>query len=168
MTKKKANLFAEHLSEVFTPHNNDLDQDMERDLATHIQPPEHLKAFTLKELKNEIKMLHPHRATGIDLITAQMLKELPHEGFLHLMYSLNAILRLDYLSTSFKQAQIIMIPKPGKNPTDVSSYQPISLLPIISKVLEKLILIRINKDNNPHNWILHHQCGFRQCNNAIA
>jgi hypothetical protein len=58
--KEKADLFAEHLSEVFTPHNNDLDQDVEQDLATHIQPPEHVKAFTLKELKNKIEMLHPH------------------------------------------------------------------------------------------------------------
>ena len=75
---------------------------MEWDLATHIQPPEHLKPFTLKELKNEVKMLHPRRATGIGLITAQMLKELPHEGFLHLMYILNAILRLDYWPTLLK------------------------------------------------------------------
>jgi hypothetical protein len=49
--KERADFFAEHLSEVFTPHNNYLDQDVERDLATNIQPPEHLKAFTLKELK---------------------------------------------------------------------------------------------------------------------
>ena len=97
--KQKAHLFAEHLSEVFTPHNNDLDQDVERDLATHIQPPEHLKAFTLKELKNKIKTLHPRRATGIDLITAQMLKELSHEGPLHHMYIVNPILRLDYWPT---------------------------------------------------------------------
>jgi hypothetical protein len=33
-----------------------------------------------------------------------------------------------------------MIPKPGKNPNNVSSYRLISLLPIISKRLEKLIL----------------------------
>jgi hypothetical protein len=79
-----------------------------------IQPPEHLKAFILKELRNEIKMLHPRRAPGIELITAQMLKELPHEGLLHLMYIFNSILRRDYWPTSLKRAQIIMIPKPGK------------------------------------------------------
>jgi hypothetical protein len=73
---------------------------MEQNLATHIQPPEHLKAFTLKELKNEIKMLHPRRAPGIGLITAQMLKELPHEGLLLLMYIFNAILRTDCWPTS--------------------------------------------------------------------
>jgi hypothetical protein len=84
--KEKADLFAEHLSEVFSPHNNDQHPDVERDLATHTQPPENLQAFTLREIKNEIRMLNSRRAPGIDLNTAQMLKELPHEGFLNLMY----------------------------------------------------------------------------------
>jgi len=96
-----------------------------------------------------------------------MLKELPHEGFLHLLYILNAILRLDYWPTSLNRAQIIMIPKPGKNSTDISSYRPISLLPIISKVLEKLILQRINRDKNPHDWIPHHQFGLRQEHSTV-
>jgi len=107
------------------------------------------------------------RASSIDLITARMLKELPQEGFLNLMYIINAILRLNYWPTSLKRAQIIMIPKPGKNPTNVSSYRPISLLPIISKVLEKLVLKRINKVMNPHDWTPHHQFGFRQAHSTV-
>jgi len=112
-------------------------------------------------------MLNSRRASGIELITAHMLKELPYEGFLNLMYILNAILRMDYWPTSLKRTQIIMIPKPGKHPTDVSSYRPISLLPIISKVLEKLILKRINKDMNPQDWIPYHQFGFRQVHSTV-
>jgi hypothetical protein len=88
---------------------------------------------------------------GIDLITAKMLKELPQEGLLNLMYILNAIICLQYWPKSLKQAQIIMLPKPGNNPIDVTSYRPISLLPTISKVLEKLILKRINKESNPQD-----------------
>jgi hypothetical protein len=60
-----------------------------------------------------------------------------------------------------------MIPKPGKNPTDVSSYRPISLLPIISKVLKKFILKKINKDLNPYDWIPNHQFGFRQAHSTV-
>jgi len=55
------------------------------------------------------------------------------------MYIFNAILRLQYWPKSLKIAQIIMIPKPGKNPMDVSSYPPIRLLPKISKLLEHFI-----------------------------
>ena len=44
--QEKAELvFAEHLSEVFSPHYNDQDQEVEQDLATPIQSQERLKAF---------------------------------------------------------------------------------------------------------------------------
>jgi hypothetical protein len=147
--KKKAELSAEHLSKVFSPHSNDQNQEVEQDIATPIQSQERLKAFTLKEIKHEIKVLNPppkKKAPGLDLITARMLKELPKEGLVNLML-FNVILQLEYWPKSLKIAQIIIIiiiiiPKPGKNPMDVSSYRPISLLPTISKVLEKLILTK--------------------------
>ena len=96
-----------------------------------------------------------------------MLKELPHEGYQNLLYVLNAVLRPNYWPASLKQAKIILLPKPDKNLTDVSSYRPISLLSVISKVLEKLILKRINTDVNPHSWIPQHQFGFRRAHSTI-
>jgi hypothetical protein len=60
-----------------------------------------------------------------------------------------------------------MIPKPGKNPTGVSFYRPISLLPIISIVPEKLILKKISEDLNPYDWIPNHQFGFRQAHSRV-
>jgi hypothetical protein len=163
---EKAQLFANHLGEVFTPYDNNQDPEVEREIATPIQPSDTLRVFTLSELKDEIKMLNPHRAPGIDLITARMIKELPHEGLLTLLYILNAIRRIAYWPASFKLAKIIMIPKPGKNPTDVASYRPISLLPIISKILEKLILKRIYIETNPLTWIPQHQFGFRKAHST--
>jgi hypothetical protein len=53
---------------------------VEHDLATPIQTQEPLKAFTLKEIKDEIKMLNQKKAPILDLITARMIKELPKEG----------------------------------------------------------------------------------------
>ena len=75
--KEKADLFAEHLSEVFTPHNNDQDKEVEQELETPIHQQDRLKPFTLKEFKNEIIKLNHKKASEIDLITATMLKELP-------------------------------------------------------------------------------------------
>jgi hypothetical protein len=67
-------------------------------------------------------MLNQKKAPGLDLITVRMLKELPKAGLVNLMYIFNAILRLEYRPKSLKTAKTIMIPKPGKNPTDVSFY----------------------------------------------
>jgi hypothetical protein len=43
----------------------------------------------------------------------------------------------------FKQPKIIAILIPGKDDTDVSHYRPISLLSVVYKILERLILQRI-------------------------
>jgi hypothetical protein len=59
--KKEAEIFAEYISEVFSPHNNNQDQEVEQDLATPIQSQERLNAFTVKEIKDEIKMLNQRR-----------------------------------------------------------------------------------------------------------
>ena len=53
-----------------------------------------------------------------------------------------------------------MIPKPGKTPTDVASYSPISILTVISKILEKILLKRIYIDTHPQTWIPLHQFRF--------
>src|SRR5215475_12329229 len=60
-----------------------------------------------------------------------------------------------------------MVPKPGKNPTDVASYRPISLLPILSKILEKLLLKRIYSDTNLQVWLPTHQLGLRKAHSTI-
>ena len=157
---EKVELFATHLAEVFTPHDDTPDPDVERQLATQIQHPETLQAFTLKELKQVIKSLNPLKAPGSDLITAQMIQETPPEGLQTLLHIYNAIIRVEYWPVPLKHAKVIMIPKPGKDPTDVTSYRPISLLPIISKILEKLLLKRIYNDTYFKEWIPQHQFGF--------
>jgi hypothetical protein len=94
--REKAELLAEHLFDVFSPHNNDQDQEVEQDLATPIQSQEHLKAFILKEIIDEIKMLNQKKVPGLNLITARMLKELPKEGLVNIMYIFNALLQLEH------------------------------------------------------------------------
>jgi hypothetical protein len=44
------------------------------------------------------------------------------------------------------------------DPLNISNYRPISLLPIISKIFEQLILIKLNK----FNIITNSQHGFRE------
>ena len=83
-------------------------------------------------------MLNQKKAPGLELITARMLKELLKERLVKLMYIFNVILRLEYWPKPLDIAQIIRRPKPGKNPMDVSSFRPNSLLPTISKVLKSL------------------------------
>ncbi|GFW19845.1 hypothetical protein TNCV_3561481 [Trichonephila clavipes] len=45
---------------------------------------------------------------------------------------------------SWKTAVVIPILKPDKNSALAESYRPISLLPVLSKLAEKVILARLN------------------------
>ena len=60
-----------------------------------------------------------------------------------------------------------MIPKPGKPPNDVKSYRPISLLPVISKLFEKLLLKRLKPIIEERKLIPDYQFGFRQKHSTI-
>lgn len=101
------------------------------------------------------------KAPGYDLITGQVLKELPDKALIKLLYFINAAFRLRYVPRQWKVAEVILIPKPGKELHDKNSYRPISLLPIISKVFEKLLLKRLKPIIEERDLIPMHQFGFR-------
>jgi hypothetical protein len=55
-----------------------------------------------------------------------------------------------------------MISKPGKPPTEVTSYRPISLLLIMAKEFERLLLIRTAEPVPLNKLIPPYQFGFRE------
>jgi hypothetical protein len=70
------------------------------------------------------------------------MKELPKKGLVMLTYIFNAMLRLSYWPKQLKTSEIILMPKSGKDPKELSSYRPLSLLSIVNKIFEKLLLRR--------------------------
>lgn len=60
-----------------------------------------------------------------------------------------------------------MTQKPGKPAEDVTSYRPISLLPVPSKVLERLLLTRLMPIIEEKQLISEHQFGFRRKHSTI-
>jgi hypothetical protein len=79
----------------------------------------------------------------------------------------NAVLLKGYFPAQWKVAQIILILKPGKPPNELTAYWPISLLPIVSKVFEKLLLKSLLPMVEKNRLIPSHQFGFRQRHSTI-
>jgi hypothetical protein len=73
-------------------------------------------------------------------------------------------LRLCHFPIQSKLAQIVMISKPGPPPppTEVTLYRPISLLPTMAKVSERLLLSRIEEAVPLNKLIPPYQFGFRE------
>jgi hypothetical protein len=91
-----------------------------------------------------------------------LLRQLPKKAIIY-----NSMLRLSYFSVTWKFAQIVMLPRPGKPASEASSYRPISLLPIPSKVFEKVLLDRVRNDTDILDTIPYYQFGFREHHSTI-
>jgi hypothetical protein len=129
-----------------------------------------LLQIRVQEVENIIQSdTHPTKAPGYYLITGKLLKELPRKGLRAITPIYNAIFRLEYFPCHWKIGQIIMIAKPGKNPSEVTSYRPISLLPPLStrKILEEIILKRLTPTLAVNKVIPSHHFGFRPKHGTI-
>jgi hypothetical protein len=115
----------------------------------------------------EIDKLKTIKAPGYDNISPIMLKQLPKKGIVLLCYLFNAALRLKYVPSQWKRAQIIAIPKPGKPVHDPASYRPISLLPIVGKVFEKIIQSIMEPIIADRGIVPDYQFGFRRKHSTI-
>lgn len=163
--KRKASLFADHLSNTFKPYT----QASAAEDITLVEKSDELEVApaTLREVENICKHLNCKKTPGYDLITAKILKEMPKKGLIKLQHIINACFKLKYTPKHWKIAEVIVIPKPGKPTSDVSSYRPISLLPVMSKVFERLFLARLDQIIAMRNLIPSHQFGFRKKHSTI-
>jgi hypothetical protein len=117
-----------------------------------------------EEIRTNLK---PKKAPGFGLITGEILKNFKRKAFVKLTTLINACIRLNYIPDAWKTSEVIMIPKPGKNLSEMESYRPISLLPIMSKLFEKLILEHLKPIIAEKHLVPTHQFGFRKKHSTI-
>lgn len=113
------------------------------------------------ELEAAIKRL-PHKAPGKDNITAMMIKRMCNAAFFRLLEIMNECLRIGYFPTIWKEALLVIIPKPGKDKNLISSYRPISLLNIFGKLFEKILYWRLGQHLESTGFFFPGQLGFRK------
>ena len=77
---------------------------------------------------------------------------------LQIMY--DSLLALNYFPRAWKEGELVYFRKEGKPPHLPTSYRPITLLPILGKIFEKLILKRIHHYLTLSNTLSGKQHGF--------
>ena len=165
--EKQAEALAEVLKNTFKPHltstnlnhqhrkiRNEVNSTKKNHVISNIQPT------TISEIKKYIKKQRPNKAPGPDNIRNILLRNLTKNVLFFLALIFNASLNLLYFPTSWKQADIITIPKQGKNPHIPHNRRPISLLSCIGKIYEDIILNRLKKHLNLLKVIPLEQFGF--------
>ena len=96
------------------------------------------------------------KAAGADNIPAKILKD---TATVYLTQLFNCSINETHFPTKLKFANVIPLFKKNSN-TEKSNYRPISILPSISKVFERLMFHQITSYIN--NIISPHLCGFRK------
>lgn len=164
--QQKADLFAEYLENVFKP----LPKLANKEEIAYItkQDEAEIPLVTLKELRSTCRHnVSNKKAPGYDLITGQIIKELPDAAIHKFQYIINACIKMKHVPREWKTAEVIVISKQGKPPTELTSYRPISLLPVMSKIFEKLLMKRLNHVIEERQLIPNHQFGFRNKHSTI-
>jgi hypothetical protein len=113
------------------------------------------------EIQQIIQKLKIRKAPGADEITTPLLRHLSHTAMKHLTAIYNAILTTGYFPPVWKHAKVLAIPKPHKSPSDLGSYRPISFQPVLSKILERLVVKRLLNHIHTEGIIPNEQFGFK-------
>ncbi|GFO42415.1 RNA-directed DNA polymerase from mobile element jockey [Plakobranchus ocellatus] len=120
----------------------------------------------MAELKNSIVQSN-ESAAGPDGVYYQFLRFLP-ESCLHILLKLfNNIWTTEDISPSWREASVVPISKPGKDPSDPSNYWPIVLTSFLCKTLERMVNDRLVHVLESRNLLSKIQCGFRKDHSTL-
>lgn len=128
---------------------------------------ESLKPATTNEVITIIKNLDCNTASGIDGITTKSVKCVMDIIATELTACINYCMARGIFPNVLKIAKVVPIHKSGSK-HDPCNYRPISVLPVISKIFEKILYNRLQTFLNSKCFFYAKQYGFRAQSNTLA
>ena len=109
------------------------------------------------------------KATGPDGISCKIIKVAKHVIVPSITKIINLSIRANTVPDMWKKAKVVPIFKSGDF-NDIANYRPISILPVLSKILEKAVFHHFYSFLTQFNLMSENQSGFRpkhSCNTAL-
>ena len=125
------------------------------------EDPFHFVKVSEKTITDFVIELETNKATGIDNLSGRILKDRSKVLATPLAQICNLSIKLSTVPDECKIAKLKPLYKKGKK-TDPKNYRPISLLPVISKILEKVIHDQAMDIVTKKNILYRFQSGFRK------
>jgi hypothetical protein len=124
-------------------------RDVDRELKSRLtelrgRDSPHGAPITVEEICKAIKAVNPSKAPGLDGVLPEFLLHCGPGVVAWLARLFTNILTSGQLPPLFKRAKIVAVCKPGKDPSMETSYRPISLLSVVYKMFERVLLNRIS------------------------
>ena len=114
-----------------------------------------------EELMKVAKNLKTKSSQGFDNLSTFIIQKTLKEVAAPLTHIFNQSFLMGVFPDQMKIAKIVPVFKAG-NKKILNNYRPISILPAFSKILEKLVSIRLIHFLESQNILYKHQYGFRQ------
>ena len=112
-------------------------------------------------MEKKLKQLKRSKAAGIDNIPPGILKDCSSVVRKPLAHIINMSLFTGEIPKEWKEAKVIPIHKKGST-NDFDNYRPISVLPAITKIAERMVHEQFMDYLESNNLINDSQFGFRQ------
>jgi hypothetical protein len=126
-----------------------------------------LSLATKDEVSKIIDRLNSNTGAGIDGINPKTIKCVKDIVLEELTGCINNCLEVGTFPESLKIAKVTPIYKCGSR-LDPSNYRPISVLPVLSKVFEKILYNRLETYLYSVNFLYDKQYGFRSKSNTLS
>ena len=118
-----------------------------------------------QEIIDLVNDLRSGTAAGYDTISVSIVKEsigIISEPLTHII---NLSIQSGIVPDRMKIARVIPVFKSGDSSL-LTNYRPVSVLPVFSKLLEKVVYNRILKYLDKHGILFKNQYGFRKCHST--
>ena len=116
-----------------------------------------------EEVSNILGSLKPKNSTGHDNISSKILKQLYGPGIiLPCVHIINLSLSTGIIPDAMKLAKVVPIFKNNGSNAVMKNYRPVSLLPVLSKVLERIVYNRLFQFLVKHKILHTSQYGFQK------
>ena len=122
---------------------------------------------TEEQIEKALKALDPTKTAGADQISARFVQMSATVLSRHLSYIVNTSIRTGVFPSSWKYAKVFPIFK-GGCAKDCNNYRPISVLTILSKILETHVHDALYSFLSKYNLISAHQSGFRKNHSCLT
>ena len=166
--KVKSEEFNNHFTNIAEAIHKTISITENSSLPAHFQE----NTFALQQTNVEtvtkiLKDFDQRKATGIDGLSVKFLQLIMEDISSVLTRIINKSISSGIIPCRWKQAIIKPIHKKGSK-EDPNNFRPISILPVMSKVLEKVVSSQLSTYLEENNLLSKYQFGFRKDHSTIA
>ena len=165
------------MAEAFNDHFTNIGQVLAQEVAAAEVNPEfylshtdkafHLKTPSLDVVFNLLRNIDEKKATGLDMIPSKLLKMAASI----VTPSLTAIFTKSIITgiypTEWNMARVTPVFKKGEK-SDLNNYRLISVIPVVSKVFEKIVYDQLYQYLNDNQLLSSCQSGFRSLHSTLT